>query len=121
MKQRRWIFGTLLCLVLIKPLILILALGVPTFFEDEWSLVPFIEKVWHGQSSFYDYWMAFAEHRIFFPRLIFASVYRPDSVDPRHVMIVSWIIMSVIYSVAIWYFFFKARRGGGLLEISLRF
>jgi len=29
MKLQRWIFGTLLCLVLIKPLFFILALGVP--------------------------------------------------------------------------------------------
>ena len=107
MKLRRWIFGTLLCLVLIKPLTLILALGVPTFFQDEWILVPFLEKVWHGQSSFYDYWTSLGEHRIFLPRLIFALVYRPDSVDPRHVMILSWFIMSVTYTVAIWYFFVK--------------
>jgi hypothetical protein len=63
---RSWIFGTLLCLVLVKPLILILALGVPIFFQDEWGLVPFLEKVWHGQSTFHDYWTAFGEHRIFF-------------------------------------------------------
>jgi hypothetical protein len=104
---RSWIFGTLLCLVLVKPLILILALGVPIFFQDEWGLVPFLEKVWHGQSTFHDYWTAFGEHRIFFPRLIFASIYRPDSVDPKHVMIVSWLIMSVMYIVAIRCFFLK--------------
>ena len=104
---RSWIFGTLLCLVLVKPLILILALGVPIFFQDEWGLVPFLEKVWHGQSTFHDYWTAFGEHRIFFPRLIFASIYRPDRVDPKHVMIVSWLIMSVLYIVPIRCFFLK--------------
>jgi hypothetical protein len=107
MKLRRWIFGTLLCLVLIKPKILILALGVPIFFQDEWGLVPFIEKVWHGQSNFYDCWRSLGEHRNFFPRVIFASVYRPESVDPREVMIISCFFMGVTYSVAIWYFFLK--------------
>jgi hypothetical protein len=86
MKLQRWIFGTLLCLVLIKPLLFILALGVPIFFQDEWVLVPFLERIWHGQANFHDYWMASAEHRIFLPRLIFAAVYRPGSVDPRQVM-----------------------------------
>jgi hypothetical protein len=107
MKVQRWTFGSLLCLVLLKPLILILVLGVPVFLADEWSLVPFIEKVWHHQANFQDYWTAFAEHRIFFPRLIFALVYRPGSVDPRQVMIISWLIMTGIYMVASWYFFLK--------------
>jgi hypothetical protein len=106
-KLRSLIYGTLLCLVLISPLILILALGVPIFFADEWGLVPFLEKVWHGQSTFHDYWTAFGEHRIFFPRLIFASVYRPDDADPRQVMILSWFIMSVIYILAVYCFFLK--------------
>jgi hypothetical protein len=104
---RSWIYATLLCLVLISPLIFILALGVPIFFQDEWGLVAFLEKVWHGQSTFRDYWTAFDEHRIFLPRLIFASIYRPDSVDPRHVMVLSWFIMSVIYVLAICCFFLK--------------
>jgi hypothetical protein len=105
MKLQRWIFGTLLCLVLIKPLLFILDLGVPIFFQDEWILVPFLEKIWHGQAIFLDYWTAFAEHRILLPRLIFAAVYRPGNVDPRQVMVISWLIMSVAYSLAIWRFF----------------
>ena len=104
-KAKRWIFATLLCLVLIKPLLFIFALGVPIFFQDEWVLIPFLAKIWHGQANFHDYWTAFAEHRIFLPRLIFAVVYRPGSVDPRQVMVISWLIMSVAYSVAIWRFF----------------
>src|SRR6516164_3048005 len=104
---RSWIFGTLLCLVLVKPLILILALGVPIFFQDEWGLVPFLEKVWHAQSTFHDYWTAFGSHRVFLPRLIFASIYRPDNVDPRHVMVLSWFILSVIYILAIFCLFLK--------------
>lgn len=106
MKLQRLIFGTLLCLVLIKPLFFILALGTPIFFEDEWGLIPFLEKIWHGEANFHDYWTAFGEHRIFFPRLIFAAVYRPGTVDPRQVMFISWLIMSGAYSVAIWRFFF---------------
>jgi len=112
MKLQKWIFGTLLCLVLIKPLLFILALGVPIFFLDEWGLVQFLEKFWHGQANFHDFWKAFAEHRIFLPRLIFTAVYRPGSVDPRQVMVISWLIMSSAYSVAVWRFFLS-RTGIG--------
>jgi hypothetical protein len=121
MKLRGWIFGTVLCLVLIKPLILILALGVPVFFADEWGLVPFIEKVWHGQSNFYDYWTALAEHRIFIPRLIFALMYHPACVDPRQVMIISWLIMSWIYALAIWYFLLKRVKLAGSAKFLYAF
>lgn len=65
------------------------------------ALVPFLKRVWHGQASSYDYWSTFAEHRIFFPRLIFASVYHPGGTDPRQIMIISWLIISTIYTVAI--------------------
>ena len=112
MKLQRWIFGTLLCLVLIKPLLFILALGVPIFFGDEWGLVPFLEKIWHGQANFHDFWTAFGEHRIFLPRLMFAADYRLGTVDPRQVMVISWLIMSGAYSLAIWRFFFVAQRSG---------
>ena len=112
MKLQRWIFGTLLCLVLIKPLLFILALGVPIFFADEWALVPFLENIWHGQANFHDFWTAFGEHRIFLPRLIFAAVYHPGNVDPRQVMVISWLIMSGAYSVAIWRFFFCSTEIG---------
>ena len=121
MKLRGWIFGTVLCLVLIKPLILILVLGAPIFFADEWSLVPFIEKVWHGQANFQDYWTALAEHRIFIPRLIFALIYRPGTVDPRQVMIISWLIMSGIYALAVWYFFFKHPKMAGSAKFLYAF
>jgi hypothetical protein len=106
-KLRSWIYGILFCLVLISPLILILTLGVPIFYLDDWGLVPFLEKVWHGQSTFHDYWTAFGSHRVFLPRLIFASIYHPDNVDPRHVMVLSWFIMSVIYILAIYCLFLK--------------
>jgi hypothetical protein len=86
---------------------LILSLGVPIFYLDDWGLVPFLEKVWHGQSTFHDYWTAFGSHRVFLPRLIFASIYRPENVDPRHVMVLSWFIMSAIYFLAIYCFFLK--------------
>ncbi|HTD15356.1 MAG TPA: hypothetical protein VK673_09265 [Chthoniobacterales bacterium] len=121
MKLRGWIFGTVLCLVLIKPLILILVLGVPIFFADEWSLVPFIEKVWHGQANFQDYWTALAEHRIFIPRLIFALIYRPGIVDPRQIMLISWLIMSWAYALAIWYFFLKRTKLAGSAKFLYAF
>lgn len=110
MTLQKCIYGTLLCVVIITPLLLIHALGSSTFFSDEWSLIPFLERVWHGQATFYDYWSAFAEQRIFFPRLIFASVYRPDGTDPRQIMIISWLIITAMYTVAIRFFFLRHRE-----------
>lgn len=110
MKLQRWIFGTLLCFVAIKPLLFILALGTQIFFEDEWGLLPFLERIWHGQANFHDYWTSFAEHRILLPRLIFAAVYRPGTVDPKQVMFISWLIMSGVYGVAIWRFFLSRKE-----------
>jgi hypothetical protein len=44
------------------------AVGVP--FQDQWELVPLLEKLHQGSLSFADLWAQHNEHRILFPRLI---------------------------------------------------
>ncbi|MEH1805315.1 hypothetical protein [Nostoc sp.] len=46
------------------------SINVP--FGDEWALVNFFEKIHSGTANFKDFFSQYNEHRIFFPRIIFA-------------------------------------------------
>lgn len=45
------------------------ALDIP--YMDQWSLVPFFEKIYDGKATFTDFFAPHNEHRLFFPKLIF--------------------------------------------------
>lgn len=50
--------------------------SVDVVFADEWSYVPFIQKVFEGNVLFKDFLAAHNEHRTFFPQLILAALIR---------------------------------------------
>lgn len=79
-------------------------LGVPALFQDEWTLVEFIERVRQGTANFRDFWVAFSEHRIFLPRVILAAVYK-RGLDPRPLMWLSWLLIALLAWVAAERFF----------------
>src|SRR5215831_1838292 len=88
----------------------ILWLGVPVLYMDEWTLIGFIEKVRAGTTHFQDFWIAYAEHRIFLPRLFFALVYRSGPLDPRPLMWSSWLVIGVVTCAASHRFFWRGDR-----------
>jgi hypothetical protein len=50
------------------------AVDVP--YRDQWELVPFLDKMYHGQLIFHDLWAQHNEHRILFPRIIMLALAR---------------------------------------------
>lgn len=47
------------------------AINIP--YMDQWSLVPFFEKISDGKATFTDFFALHNEHRLFFPKLIFVG------------------------------------------------
>lgn len=46
-------------------------------FWDEWSLIPFFEKIANGSANFADFFSQHNEHRMLFPKMIFTALSFP--------------------------------------------
>ena len=73
-KHANFILG----LVYLIPVLLVFwfmnAFYVNVPYWDEWSLVPFFETIANGSVNFEDFFTQHNEHRILFPRIIFAAL-----------------------------------------------
>jgi len=77
--------------------------SVPVLYEDEWTFVPFILKLRTGSLTFQDFWVAYAEHRLTLSRICFALFFGHGVVDPRPVMLCSWVLATVTAIVGVRY------------------
>jgi hypothetical protein len=63
---------------------------------DEWSYVPFFEKLSHGSLTFGDLFAQVNEYRQFFPNLVMVAVGWLTRWDPRYEMLVTFLVACFI-------------------------
>jgi hypothetical protein len=80
--------------------VLVQRFGLPVFYEDDWSLIPFIVKLREGTLHFGDYWAPYGPHPLILTRAIFALFFRSGPLDPRPIMWFSWFLATIAVVVA---------------------
>jgi hypothetical protein len=92
-----WIYAGLVTLIpAVVWLLFVSRFGLPVFYEDDWSLVPFIIQLRAATLHFADY----------------RAPYGP--LDPRPIMICSWLMATVSVVIAIRYLVWPPVRERGL-------
>jgi len=74
---------------------LIWRFGVPVLYADEWTLIPFILKLRAGTLNFRDFLAADGPHPMAVTRIFFALFFGSGPLDPRSVMLASWMLATV--------------------------
>ena len=75
------------------------AVDVP--FQDQWELVPLLDKTYHGELTFHDLWAQHNEHRILFPRIIMLALARLSGWNIRLELAVNIIQALGIFAVLV--------------------
>jgi len=92
--------GKILALV---PLVFLLwvvnqyAVSVP--FQDQWELVPLLEKMYQGHLTVHDLWVQHNEHRLFFPQIIMLLLARLTHWNIRYELAVNIILALGLFAV----------------------
>src|SRR4030043_2004153 len=78
----------------------------PFPIQDQWDLVPLLEKSYQGTLSFPDLWAQHNEHRAFFPRMIMIILARLSGWNisyelAMNILLAIGIFMSVVYQLKI--------------------
>lgn len=95
-------------------LLLIWRFGLPVLFEDDWSLIPFILQLRAGTLHFADYWAPYGPHPLILTRAFFARFFGNGPLDPRPIMICSWLTATASVVIAIRYLVWPLVRERGL-------
>ncbi|HEY2122037.1 MAG TPA: hypothetical protein VGH07_00450, partial [Chthoniobacterales bacterium] len=91
--SRPWIYSVLVTVIpALAWLALICRFSLPIFYEDDWSLIPFIIQLRSGTLHFADYWAPYGPHPLIVTRVIFALFFGNGPLDPRPIMICSWLL-----------------------------
>jgi hypothetical protein len=100
-----------IALLAIIALGMILWLGAPVLYMDDWTVLGLLQKVRSGTAGFRDFWATYNEHRIFLPRLFYVAAYETRGLDPRPLMWLSWLVMATCVVIACRQFFLRADDG----------
>ncbi len=84
--------------------------GVPVPFQDEWDLVPLLEKMWGGSLTLSDMWALHNEHRILFPQMIMLGLAWLTNWDLRYEMATSVLLAGGIFLFLAWQITITARK-----------
>ena len=90
--SRRWLVVLLVLSPVILEAIYIKIFGVNVLFWDQCKFVPYIEKLYTNNISFYDLLQQDNEHRPFFPRLIMLFLAYISNYNNIYEMYFSWIL-----------------------------
>jgi len=91
--SRPWIYSVLVTVIpALAWLALIYRFSLPVFYEDDWSLIPFILQLKAGTLQFADYWAPYGPHPLIVTRAFFALFFGNGPLDPRPIMICSWLL-----------------------------
>ena len=99
--SRRWIYAALVTLFpAVVWLLFIWRFSLPVLYEDDWSLIPFIIHLRKGILHFADYWAPHGPHPLIVTRAFFALFFRSGPLDPRPIMICSWLVATASVVIA---------------------
>ena len=74
--------------------------GLPVFYEDDWSLIPFVLKLREGTLHFADYWAPYGPHPLILTRAFFSLFFGNGPLDPRPIMFCSWFLATIAVVIA---------------------
>jgi hypothetical protein len=99
--SRRWIYAVLVTLFpAVVWLLFIWRFSLPVLYEDDWSLIPFIIHLRKGTLHFAEYWAPHGPHPLIVTRAFFAFFFRSGPLDPRPIMICSWLLATTSVVIA---------------------
>jgi hypothetical protein len=99
--SRRWIYAMLVTLFPSAMwLLFVWRFSLPVLYEDDWSLIPFIIDLRKGILHFADYWAPHGPHPLIVTRAFFALFFRSGPLDPRPIMICSWLVATTSVVIA---------------------
>lgn len=131
--SRRLVLIMLAFVVLLMPAVVLLHsidhYGVNVPNQDQWELVPLIEKQASGTLGFHDLWAQHNEHRIFLPRVFMLGSASLTHWNVKYEMAISWVfaVLSFVVLLAILYSYKKLREqrwlfvGVGFLSSTMLF
>jgi hypothetical protein len=91
--SRRWIYAGLVTLFpAVVWLLFIWRFSLPVLYEDDWTLIQFIIHLRKGTLHFAQYWTPYGPHPLIVTRAFFALFFRSGPLDPRPIMICSWLL-----------------------------
>jgi hypothetical protein len=91
--SRRWIYAGLVTLFpAVVWLLFICCFSLPVLYEDDWTLIQFIIHLRTGTLHFAQYWAPYGSHPLIVTRAFFALFFRSGPLDPRPIMICSWLL-----------------------------
>ena len=90
--SRRWLVVLLVLSPAILEAIYIKIFGVNVLFWDQCKFVPYIEKLYTNNISFFDLFQQDNEHRPFFPRIIMLVLAYVSNYNNIYEMYFSWIL-----------------------------
>ena len=98
--SHRWLYALLVTLFPAAMwLLFVWRFSLPVLYEDEWSLIPFIIQLREGTLHF-DYWAPHGPHPLIVTRAFFALFFRSGPLDPRPIMICSWLVATTSVVIA---------------------
>ena len=99
--SHRWLYALLVTLFPAAMwLLFVWRFSLPVLYEDEWSLIPFIIQLREGTLHFADYWAPHGPHPLIVTRAFFALFFRSGPLDPRPIMICSWLVATTSVVIA---------------------
>jgi hypothetical protein len=101
LSSRQWTYAVLVTLFpAVVWLLFIWRFSLPVLYEDDWSLIQFVIHLRKGMLHFADYWAPYGPHPLIVTRAFFALFFRSGPLDPRPIMICSWLVATASVVIA---------------------